>query len=180
MALTFMNVSSSVPLRLELGPKDLAAGQVVAVRRQATEDPFLGIGPGGVVAPRSAHPAAAASAAPGTGGKGGKPPRAKEVIPIDALAARVPAILAEIQQGMLSVRAHGGTADASRGRVGRLPSDARRGRIPARALRGDPACEADIKNETSATIRVIVPDANPETASACDAEGCPRGASTSR
>src|SRR5438093_369388 len=32
---------AGVPLRLELGPKDLASGQVMAVRRQATEDPFL-------------------------------------------------------------------------------------------------------------------------------------------
>src|SRR5262249_4115347 len=93
---------AGVPLRLELGPKDLASGQVVAVRRPALEDPYIAEATGGAVA----APSLATGTAQGAGGGGGKgpakPARAKESIAIDALATRIPILLDEIQAGMLA------------------------------------------------------------------------------
>ncbi len=148
---------AGVPLRLELGPKDLAAGQVMAVRRQATEDPFLGIAP----------PAGSAAPAAGpVGGKPGKPGRVKEAIPIEALASRVPALLAEIQREMLErARSWRDARIHSVDRWDDFRQAVEAGGFLMAHWCGDGGCEAQIKEETSATIRVIVPDARKESGS---------------
>jgi prolyl-tRNA synthetase len=180
---------AGAPLRLELGPKDLAAGQVMAVRRQSPEDPFLaGTIPGGAAASAGASaggaatggaasaasggtaPGGAAAGAGGAGaggGKGAKAPRTKEAIPIADLAARVPALLEEIQNEMLE------RARAWRNRWTR-PVDTwdqfraaiEEGGFVLAHWCGEAGCEATIKAETSATIRVILLDA-PEEKGAC-------------
>src|SRR5262245_39160212 len=151
---------AGVPLRLELGPKDLAAGQVMAVRRQALEDPYIAEATGGAVA--AARPAAEAGAT-GGGGKAAKPARAKESIPIAALQARIPALLEEIQAEMFA-RARA-WRDARTRRVDSY-EDVKKGVETGGFLVahwcGEAACEAAIKQETSATIRVIVTDAPAE------------------
>lgn len=187
---------AGVPVRLELGPKDLAAGTVMAVRRQALSDPFLDAvapeagGPGiprgsagssgrageGVAASADgqggtgAGPGAGRGSAPGAGAAGGKvakPGRVKEAIPIAALATRLPALLAEIQKEMFE------RARARReARTRRIDSyDAFRAGIEEGGFLvshwcGDAACEAAIKTETTATIRLIPLEA-PEEQGSC-------------
>ena len=92
----------------------------------------------------------------------GKPARAarvKEAIPIEGLAARVPALLEEIQRDMLE------RARAWRDRWTRPVDDwddfrrqVEAGGFVLAHWCGDAACEAAIKAETTATIRVIVMD----------------------
>jgi prolyl-tRNA synthetase len=165
---------AGVPLRLELGPKDLAAGQVMAVRRQALEDAYIAGATGGAVAaPASAAPQPAAGSAAAGGGKAPKPARAKESIAIEALAERIPALLDEIQAGMLA-RARA-WRDARTHKVDSY-EDFKKGVETGGFLVahwcGEAQCEAAIKQETSATIRVILSDAPSEDGS-CVRDGKP-------
>ena len=107
-----------VPVRLEVGPKDVAAGAVMSVRRDN---------------------------------------RAKESIPLDALATRLPALLDDIQRALLE--------DARRYREENTawcdgPDELeahfreRRG-FAAIAWDGDAAREADLKARTMATLRNV-------------------------
>ena len=176
---------AGVPVRLELGPKDLAAGQVVAVRRQAAEDPFLDRPPAGAhSAPGSGAGGAAHSgggsagggpAAGGPGGKGAKPGRVKEAIPIPSIAMRLPALLQEIQNEMLErARAR---RDA-RTRAVETYEAFRAGVVEGGFLVahwcGDATCEAVIKTETTATIRLIPLDAREEPGSCIRCGGASR------
>ena len=107
-----------VPLRLEIGPRDVKAGQAVLARRD-------------------------------TG--------AKEAVPLAGLAARVPALLEEIQAGLMAQART--FLDANIRDAADYPSfkeilETRRGFVRAPWC-GDAKCEARIKAETMATIRVI-------------------------
>ena len=107
-----------VPLRLEIGPRDVKAGQAVLVRRD-------------------------------TG--------AKETVPLASLEARVPALLDEIQAGLLAqarVFLAANIRDAENYDEFKDILETKRGFVRA-AWCGDEACEARIKTETMATIRVI-------------------------
>jgi prolyl-tRNA synthetase len=107
-----------VPLRVEIGPRDVKAGQAVLVRRDT---------------------------------------RAKETVPLASLAARIPAVLDEIQAGLLAearTYLEANIRDASDHAGFKDILETKRGFVRA-AWCGDEACEDKIKAETMATIRVI-------------------------
>jgi prolyl-tRNA synthetase len=126
-----------VPLRVEIGPRDVKAGQAVLARRDN---------------------------------------KAKETAPLASLAARVPALLDEIQAGLLSqARAflEANIRDASGYDEFKDILETKRGFVRA-AWCGDEACEARIKTETMATIRVIpLDDKEALTSEPCVACGRP-------
>ena len=113
-----------VPVRLEVGPRDVAQGAVMSVRRDT---------------------------------------RAKESIPLAALAERLPALLAEVQRSMFeAARAFrdanttpvASVADLERHFAGR------RG-FAAMPWSDDAAMEAEIKEKTGATLRCVPLDQTP-------------------
>ena len=118
-----------VPLRLEIGPKDLEKGQVFSARRDTRE---------------------------------------KAALPFDGLAARVSAILEEIQAAMLA-RAlafrEEHTSEAATWDEFRAAMEGRPGFVIA-AWCGSADCEAQIKAETQATLRNI-PLGQPRVDAAC-------------
>ncbi len=124
-----------VPVRLELGPRDLEAGVVTMATRLAPE--------------------AAAGADAGAG--------SKRSLPLDDVATAMPAILAEYQAFLLA-RATA-FRDEHTADVDSWPdfvADVSTGW--ARALHcGAPTCEDEIKAETAATPRCVPMDAPPET-----------------
>jgi prolyl-tRNA synthetase len=110
-----------VPVRLEIGPKDIEKDQCVLVRRDTREKSF---------------------------------------VPLNGLAAAVPPLLETIQ-GALLERARGFVAENTT-RVKTYDEfkkvmAEKRGFILA-GWNGDPAVEAQIKEETKATIRVMAVD----------------------
>ncbi len=112
-----------VPLRLEIGPRDLKAGQATVVRRID---------------------------------------RRKTPVPLDALPARVPEMLEEIQRDMLErsrVLRDAGTHEAEDYAVFQQDLDAKGGFYRAWWC-GSPDCEQQVKDETKATIRCIPMDGN--------------------
>ncbi len=125
-----------VPLRLEIGPRDVAAGQAVIVRRLD---------------------------------------RAKETLPLDALAAELPGRLAAYQaavfQRALDFRAE---QHPRRRHLGRLQGESLDG--PGGFLMapwcGSAECEKPINADTGATIRVI-PFDSPDEPGACIVDGRP-------
>jgi prolyl-tRNA synthetase len=126
-----------VPVRMEVGPKDVQKGQAVLARRDT---------------------------------------RAKEFVPTDALAERVPALLDDVQRALYE-RA----LDMRRQRTVRVDDYAalvaafagEEGNVFAEAhWCGDPACEARVKDETKATIRNI-PFDMPEEQGVCVVDGKP-------
>jgi prolyl-tRNA synthetase len=126
-----------VPLRIEIGPRDVKAGQAVLVRRDT---------------------------------------RAKESVPLAALAAHVPAALDAIQAGLLAQARQfleANIRDAANDAEFKDILETKRGFVRA-AWCGDEACEARIKAETMATIRVIpLDDREAATAEPCVACGRP-------
>jgi prolyl-tRNA synthetase len=118
-----------VPLRLEIGPKDLEKSQVFSARRDTRE---------------------------------------KAAIPMAELATRVPALLAEIQRGLLErARAfrESHTSEASNWAEFTAAMEGRPGFVIA-AWCGSAECEAAIKTETQATLRNI-PLGSPRIQGAC-------------
>jgi len=111
-----------VPLRMELGPRDLDQQQCVLVRRDS---------------------------------------RAKAPVPLGALGARVPALLAAIQDDMRAAAMARREAHSLRGPITydrfREVMDGE-GAFVYAGWCGDAACEAQIKEETKATIRVLPDD----------------------
>ena len=173
---------AGVPVRLELGPKDLAAGTVMAVRRQAVEDPFIesaaaGVrDAAGVVTPGSPVGSQASSGGGATGvsagkglsgagvsasgGSGGgkplKPGRVKEAIRIEDLAKRIPLLLDEIQKEMLGrARARQTARTRPVGSWDEFRVEAEKGGFLVCDWCEGAACEAAIKAETNLTIRLI-------------------------
>ncbi len=107
-----------VPVRIEIGPRDVKAGQAVLARRDTA---------------------------------------AKETVALADLAVRVPALLVEIQAGLMAqARAflEANIRDAADYEEFKAILETKRGFIRAAWCGGD-ACEARIKAETMATIRVI-------------------------
>jgi prolyl-tRNA synthetase len=108
-----------VPLRMELGPRDLDQQQCVLVRRDTRE---------------------------------------KQAVKLDDLAARVPALLATIQNDMLAAAVARREANSVRGPITYarfreiMDGD---GAFVYAGWCGDAACEAQIKEDTKATIRVL-------------------------
>jgi prolyl-tRNA synthetase len=120
-----------VPLRLEIGPRDVAAGQVMLARR--------------------------------TGGKA-QTPRA-------GLRETIPQVLDEIQAGLLTAARERREAHSIRGTTKErfLEFMQNGGGFAYGGFCGQDTCEAEIKDATSATIRVL-PDAefrSPEEPKAC-------------
>jgi prolyl-tRNA synthetase len=122
-----------VPLRMELGPRDLDQQQCVLVRRDT---------------------------------------RVKEPVRLADLAARLPALLSAIQDDMLAAAVARREANSVRGPITyarfRELMDGE-GAFVYAGWCGDAACEAQIKEETKATIRVL-PDPefrSPEAPSVC-------------
>jgi prolyl-tRNA synthetase len=127
-----------VPLRIEIGPRDVKSGQAVLVRRDT---------------------------------------KGKETVPLASLGARVPAVLDEIQSGLMAqARAflEANIRDAADYSSFRDIIENQRGFVRAPWC-GDEACEARIKAETMATIRVIPLDEKEaesrEPCVACGAKG---------
>jgi len=107
-----------VPLRVEIGPRDVKAGQAVLVRRDT---------------------------------------RAKSAVPIADLPVRVPALLEEIQGGLLEEARTfmaANTRDAKTYDEFKDIMETKRGFVRA-VWCGDEDCEDKIKDETLATVRVI-------------------------
>jgi prolyl-tRNA synthetase len=130
-----------VPIRLELGPRDLAAGTVVMARRLAD----AGVGPAG------------AGGAGGTGaGRGGK-----ETLSLDSAPARLSFELSAFQA--LLLRRATEFRDSRTVRADDWPEFAAAVAVGwALALAcDDPACEAEIKAETTATPRCVPLDGEP-------------------
>jgi len=112
-----------VPLRIEIGPRDVKAGQAVLVRRDT---------------------------------------KSKEMVPLASLGARIPRLLDEIQAELLGqARAYleANIRDAAGYAEFKDILENMRGFVRASWCGGD-ACEARIKAETMATIRVIPLDEN--------------------
>jgi len=109
--------AKGVPLRLEIGPRDVAAGQVMAARRA-----------------------------------GGKAP-----LKLDGLTRSVVAALDEVQAGLLKTATERREAHSVRGvtkqRFVELMKDA--GGFAYGGYCGSGACEAEIKQQTGATVRVL-------------------------
>jgi prolyl-tRNA synthetase len=124
-----------VPLRIEIGPRDVKAGQAVLVRRDTA---------------------------------------AKETVALADLAARVPVLLGEIQSGLMAqARAflEANIRDAADYAEFKTILEDKRGFIRASWCGGE-ACEARIKAETMATIRVIpIDEAGSRTGRPCIACG---------
>ena len=108
-----------VPVRLEIGPRDVAAGAVMSVRRDT---------------------------------------RAKESIPLAALAGRLPALLADVQAALFRRAAEFREANTvlagSKDEVIAHFAADRRG-FAAVAWDGSAAFEAEIKEKTGATLRCL-------------------------
>jgi prolyl-tRNA synthetase len=108
-----------VPLRLEVGPRDVKQGQAVCVRRDA---------------------------------------KAKEVVPLAGVADRVQALLGDIQSSLfrkaLTFREEN-TREVPDFEAFKETMEAKRGFIRGPWC-GDEACEDKIKEETMATVRVIL------------------------
>jgi prolyl-tRNA synthetase len=107
-----------VPLRLEVGPRDLAAGAVMLARR--------------------------------TGGK-------KETLPMDGLAARLTAALDQFQGDLFAAALARREAASIRGAtreqfIARMENE---GGLVYGGFCGRGVCEAEIKEQTKATIRVL-------------------------
>jgi prolyl-tRNA synthetase len=109
--------AKGVPLRLEIGPRDLANRQVFGARRT-----------------------------------GGKAP-----IPLDSIVAGVNAVLDEIQAGLFKAALERREANTIRGvsKAQFLDFMKGKGGFAYGGFCGDSACEAQIKEETAATIRVL-------------------------
>jgi prolyl-tRNA synthetase len=109
--------AKGVPLRLEIGPRDLANRQVFGARRT-----------------------------------GGKAP-----IPLDGIVAGVQAVLDEIQAGLFKAALERRDANTIRGvtKARFLEFMKGKGGFAYGGFCGDGACEAQIKEETAATIRVL-------------------------
>ncbi len=124
-----------VPLRMEIGPRDIANGQVVLARRDL---------------------------------------RTKESVAIADLAARVPAVLADIQASMFerALRLRQSLTENVDDYETFVRELAERNVFLNAHHCGDPACEAAIKEDTKATARCIPFDAPPE-AGACVRCGAP-------
>jgi prolyl-tRNA synthetase len=128
-----------IPLRLEIGPRDLASGSGVLVRRDSRE---------------------------------------KKPIAFDALKAEMPNILDSIQNDMLAAAKARLEANSIRERItyGRFKEVMEGpGAFVYAGWNGDPAVEAQVKEETKATIRVI-PDVefrSPEAPTKCMVTGEP-------
>jgi prolyl-tRNA synthetase len=111
-----------VPVRVEIGPRDVAQSAVMTVRRDT---------------------------------------RAKESVPLAALAARLPALLAEIQRGLFeSARAFRDENTAPAATLADIERhfESRRGFV-AVPWSDDAALEAEIKERTGATLRCVPLDA---------------------
>jgi len=125
-----------VPLRIEVGPRDLQHEQVTLVRRDS---------------------------------------RAKEQVALTGVAAHVPDVLADVQQALFErARAFRDTnthTAESYDEFKRIMQD-QRGFIRAYWC-GAAECEARIKEETRATIRVIPEDAEADGPGACVCDGQP-------
>jgi len=106
-----------VPVRLEIGPRDLASGQVVLARR--------------------------------TGGKGS--------VPLQAVTASVTKALDEIQASLFAAARERREQNSIRGatKAQFLEFMKGSGGFVYGGFCGDPACEAEIKRQTNATIRVL-------------------------
>jgi prolyl-tRNA synthetase len=107
-----------VPLRLEIGPRDVASGTVVLARR--------------------------------TGGK-------KETLPMDGLPARITAAMDRMQADLLRAALDRREAATLRGAtkeqfIAKMENE---GGLVYGGFCGRPACEAEIKEQTKATIRVL-------------------------
>ena len=126
-----------VPLRVEIGPRDVKSGQAVLVRRDT---------------------------------------KAKETAPLASLGARVPALLDEIQAELMRqarVFLEANIRDAADYAGFKDILENQRGFVRAPWC-GDEACEARIKAETMATIRVIpLDEAEARTDAPCVACGRP-------
>jgi prolyl-tRNA synthetase len=110
-----------VPLRIEIGPRDVSSGSVVLARR--------------------------------TGGK-------KESVPLDGISSRVTVAINEMQASLLKIALDRREAATLRGAtksefIAKMEGE---GGLVYGGFCGDPACEAEIKEQTKATIRVL-PDA---------------------
>lgn len=107
-----------VPLRLEIGPRDVAAGSVVLVRR--------------------------------TGGK-------KESLPVVGLGTRLQEVMETMQRDMLATSRERREANSIRGASKEqfIAAMEGRGGFVYSGFCGGAACEADIKEQTKATIRVL-------------------------
>ncbi len=108
-----------VPLRIEIGPKDIKEKQVIAVRRDNRE---------------------------------------KEAIPLNALSQRVPEILQKIQESMFEEALkfqRENTHEVQNYEDFKAVIEAKKGFIKTLWC-GDSACEEKIKEETMATIRVVL------------------------
>ncbi|MGH7672520.1 MAG: proline--tRNA ligase [Gemmatimonadales bacterium] len=108
-----------VPVRLEIGPRDLAAGQAMLARRT-----------------------------------GGKAPT-----PLAGLVSAVTTALDEIQRGLFAAakerQEHASIRGATRAQFIERMKGGGGGRFVYGGFSGPPACEAEIKAETGATIRVL-------------------------
>jgi prolyl-tRNA synthetase len=108
-----------VPVRLEIGPRDLASGQAVLARR--------------------------------TGGKG--------PVPLQGLTGSVTKALDEIQAGLLAAarerREKNSTRGVTKAQFLELMQLATGGGFAYGGFCGNPGCEAEIKEQTGATIRVL-------------------------
>ena len=113
--------AKGVPLRLEIGPRDVAAGQVMAARRVKTA-------------------------------AGGKAP-----LPLNDLATAVPTILDEIQRDLFEAAKARREANSIRGvtKTQFLEFMNGAGGFAYGGFCGSEDCEAQIKTETAATIRVL-------------------------
>lgn len=110
-----------IPLRLEIGPRDVKQNQIIAVRRDT---------------------------------------RAKESIPLSQLSERIPRILDDIQKTMFDQALQfqiENTHDVSDYEDFKSVIENKRGFIRAKWC-GGVACEDRIKEDTMATIRVILPE----------------------
>jgi prolyl-tRNA synthetase len=109
--------AKGVPLRLEIGPRDVAAGHAMAARR--------------------------------TGGKG--------PLKLDGLVAAVAAALGDMQAGLFKAALERREANSIRGvtKARFLDFMKAKGGFAYGGFCGDGACEAQIKEETAATIRVL-------------------------
>jgi prolyl-tRNA synthetase len=107
-----------VPLRMEIGPRDVASGSVVLARR--------------------------------TGGK-------KEALPMDGLPARISAAMDQLQADLLQAALDRQEAATLRGAtkeqfISKMENE---GGLVYGGFCGRPDCEAEIKDQTKATIRVL-------------------------
>ena len=125
-----------VPLRLEIGPRDVKNGQAVCVRRDL---------------------------------------KTKHAVPLAELSARIPVLLDEIQAVLFKEAKaflEANTRPAATYDEFKSVLETKRGFVVSPWC-GDSACEEKVKNETMATIRVIVPGTAAGESSVCIACGRP-------